>query len=103
MTRADPITGTVDCPTDIRFFGRISVAGGSGRVTYRWIRDDGASAPVQTVNFTGPGSHDVTYTWSSRGTPGSKVGGWMALRIIEPQQQDSNRADFDLSCRSAPG
>jgi hypothetical protein len=96
--RADPFTGTVGCPAEIQFSGRISVVGGSGAVTYRWIRDDGASAPVQTLTFDGPASRDVTTTWT-RGAPGTRMVGWQAIHIIEPKELDSNHAEFDLFCK----
>jgi hypothetical protein len=78
--------------------GRISVAGDSGRVTYRWIRSDGASTPVQTLIFDGPGSQDVNTSWFLGAPPGSQISVWQAIQIIEPQGMNSNRAEFNLLC-----
>jgi hypothetical protein len=96
VARANPSNGTVTCPVEIQFGGRISVEG-SGRVSYRWIRSDGALGPVQILNFDGSSSREATTTWT-RGAPGSKLTGWQAIHIIDPQGVDSNRAEFDLSC-----
>lgn len=96
--RADPFSGAVACPVDIQFSGRISVVGGSGVVTYRWIRSDGASAPVETVNFDAAGSQEVNTTWTRSGAPGADITGWQAIQIFEPREQESAHADFNLSC-----
>lgn len=96
--RADPFRGSVSCPVEIRFSGRISVAGGGGTVTYRWIRSDGASAPVQTLSFEGPDSKDIETTWTRSGDPAAAIAGWQAIEIIEPRASNSRRAPFDLVC-----
>ena len=98
IMRADPFSGSVGCPVEILFSGRISVAGGGGTVTYRWIRDDGASAPVQTLTFDGPGSQDVETTWTRFGDPGAAIEGWQAIEIIDPAPSESDHAEFDLTC-----
>ena len=78
MARTHPFSGVVTCEpsVEIKFSGRISVAGGGGRVTYRWIRSDGASGPVQTVTFDEPGPLDVTDSWYRGGSPGDKLTRW---------------------------
>ena len=96
--RADPFDYSGTCPIRITLSGRISVSRGSGTVSYRFIRSDGASAPVQTVNFTGPGSMDVTNAWQLGG-PGFTYSGWEAIRLLDPQQVDSAHATFRVVCR----
>ena len=98
LVRADPFEGSHPCPVEIALSGRISVAGGSGTVTYRWIRDDNASAPVQTLSFDGPGSMDVQTTWTRSGEPGATIEGWQAIEIIDPAPAESERATFALQC-----
>jgi hypothetical protein len=93
LLRADPFDYNGDCPTTITFSGRISVAGGSGTVSYRFIRSDGAMGPVQSLSFDGPGSKDVTTTWQ-RGA-GS---GWEAIQIYDPTAMQSAQATFTIRC-----
>ena len=97
LLRADPFSYSGACPIRITFSGRISVSRGSGTVSYRFIRSDGASAPVQVLTFTGPGSKDVTNTWQLGG-PGFTYSGWEALRVMDPQQVDSDQATFRVVC-----
>ena len=95
ILRADPFDYTGNCPVTIKFSGRISVVGGSGRVSFRFIRSDGASAPIQTVSFEGPGSKDVSTTWML----GRSYSGWQAIQILEPKEMQSQPAQFKLVCR----
>ena|SRR5437016_1938780 len=95
--RADPFDYSGTCPIRIILSGRVSVSRGSGTVSYRFIRSDGASAPVQTANFTGPGSMDVTDTWQLGG-PGFTYAGWEAIRLLDPQQVESAHATFRVVC-----
>ena len=51
MLRADPFDYTGRCPITIKFTGRISTAGGQGVVSFKFLRSDSASAPVQSLTF----------------------------------------------------
>ena len=95
--RADPFDFAGSCPAKIEFSGRISVIGGAGTVSYRFLRSDGASAPVQTLVFDGPGSKDVSTTWQLGGA-GSSVSGWEAIKVLEPTEIESNHATFKIKC-----
>lgn len=95
--RADPFSGTARCPVTVVFSGRISLLSGSGTVAYRFDRSDGASAPVQTVTFTGPGSKDVSTTWQLGGA-GSQLQGWERLTILDPEETRSEQATFNITC-----
>jgi hypothetical protein len=79
----------------LRFSGRISAVGGSGTVSYRFLRSDGASAPVSAVTFDSPGSKDVQTTWML----GRSYDGWQSLKILDPQERESERAVFQVTCR----
>jgi len=96
--RADPFNYSGVCPVMITFSGRISVAGGGGTVSYKWIRNDGASAPVETLTFDGPGSKDISTTWYIGGS-GMTYSGWEAIQIFDPQPLTSEHADFNIQCQ----
>lgn len=96
--RVDPSNGSVPCPVQITFSGRISLSGGGGLVEYRWVRDDGGLAPLETLEFAGPGSQDVSTTWLRGGSPGDVVDGWMKLTVLQPASVESEAASFSLIC-----
>jgi hypothetical protein len=96
--RADPFDYVGACPVTITFSGRISVAGGGGTVSYKWIRNDGASAPIETLTFSEPGSQDINTTWYI-GDAGMNYSGWQALEILDPQALTSDRAEFKIQCQ----
>jgi hypothetical protein len=97
FVRADPFDYVGACPVIITFSGRISVAGGGGIVSYKWIRNDGASAPVETLTFAGPGSQDISTTWYL-GDAGMTYSGWQAIEILDPEALTSERAEFKIQC-----
>jgi hypothetical protein len=98
--RVDPFTGSVDCPVTVHFSGRISVSRGSGTVSYRWVRSDGARGPVESLAFTGPGSQTVQTTWTL-GAPGAALRHSERIDILEPADSpDSEDAAFDLTCNA---
>lgn len=81
------------CPYQFTFSATITV-NGPGTVTYKWERDDNASAPVQSVTFASAGSQMVTTTWYLGGT-GS---GWERVHILTPNNTVSNEAFYLLNC-----
>jgi len=95
--RADPFDYVGPSPVTIKFTGRISVVGGGGTVSYKFLRSDGASAPIETLHFDGPGSRDVSTTWRLGG-PGLTYSGWQSIKILEPQEMESERANFKIRC-----
>ncbi len=88
-----PTSHTGVCPQPFNFTGQITVAG-SGTVTYRWERSDGATADEETIDFAGPGTQAVNTSWNL-GSDGSH---WQRLRIIAPNEVVSNDASFTLTC-----
>jgi hypothetical protein len=98
ILRADPFEYSGSCPVVVNFSGRISVVGGGGNVSYKFLRSDGASAPVQTVSFSSPGSKGVSTTWRLGG-PGFSYSGWQAIQIFEPQETKSEEAHFSIRCQ----
>jgi hypothetical protein len=84
------------CPGKITFTGKIMVHSPRiTRVQYRFIRSDGASAPVQTWTLQGgPAEKTVSTTW----TIGRDYTGWMAIKVIYPRTYESNKANFTIKC-----
>jgi hypothetical protein len=95
---ADPVRYAGRCPAKITFKGRIS-ASERGRVQYKFIRSDGANAPVQTINFTKAGSKPVSTTWTLGGAGLPSYSGWEAIQIVYPYSVQSNKAHFKVSCQ----
>jgi hypothetical protein len=93
--RADPFNYDGPCPVTIKFSGRISVAGGSGTVAYKILRSDGASAPVKSITFSGPGGQDLESTWQL----GASYSGWQQIQILDPAEEVSEKAEFTIQCR----
>lgn len=85
------------CPFMFTFTGKI-VSNGPGVVKYKWIRSDGAIAPVQTLVFRERGAQLVKDTW----TIGRTYQGWEAVQVLAPNALQSNPAKFDLVCRASP-
>ena len=102
MFRADPTEYKGKCPVKISFTGRISVLGGNGRVSYRVVRSDGASAPIETIHFSSSGTKDIEVDWTIGG-PSTRYEGWQSVKILEPQEMESNKAYFKIQCDAAPG
>jgi hypothetical protein len=81
------------CPKRFEFVGMITV-NTPGVVQYKWIRSDGANAPVQRIAFRKPGTRRVTTYWqlSAEGQH------WEAVQVLEPNPMTSNKAVFTLKC-----
>jgi hypothetical protein len=94
---ASPLSHTDKCPAVIKFTGMISVTAPT-TVQYKFIRSDGASAPVQTLVFDKPGKKPVTTTWTLGGPELPTYEGWEAIKIISPRQVASNKASFSITC-----
>ncbi|HZD01468.1 MAG TPA: hypothetical protein VFA46_15125 [Actinomycetes bacterium] len=92
-----------DCPVTITFTGTIAVDRGPVKVTYRWIRSDGATGPVETISFSGSGAQGqkVGTTWTL-GSPGLTYSGWEAIKLLTPTESTSNQAGFTISCTQPP-
>jgi hypothetical protein len=94
-----PAVHTGPCPFTFKFEGEI-VSNSPGVVQYRWIRSDGAIAPVQTVVFRERGAKIVTDTWTL--SPPHYIG-WEAVRVLSPNPVTSNKAVFKLTCYGPNG
>ena len=89
------------CPAVIRFSGTIT-ARKAGKVQYKFVRSDGASAPVLTLDFAAPGTKPVSTVWSLGDPTLSRYTGWQAIQIVYPVAVASARASFTIECQTAP-
>jgi hypothetical protein len=80
-------------PTRVHFTGRINATGPLD-VTYVWIRSDNAQAPPRVLHFTRSGPLTITNDWTLRGS----ASGWMAFKILAPQQLESRHVSFRVDC-----
>lgn len=94
---AQPAVFNGACPAHITFNGQIT-ATQAGQVQYKFIRSDGGNAPVQTINFTGPGTKPVSSSWTIGGAALPNYAGWQAIQIVYPQPSQSNKAEFKINC-----
>jgi|GEM_PF-3557152 len=86
------------CPHRFEFTGLIQ-ANQRGRVTYQWIRSDGAKGPVQSLVFKGPGVKKVSTYWQLGGEGKSYQKYWQVLQVLSPNSIASQRAYFSLYCQ----
>jgi len=94
---ARPTSFSGKCPAVIDFKGRIAVTE-PGRIQYTFIRSDGAAAPVQIIDFAQPGSKPVSATWRLGGAALPNYEGWEAIKVLHPQQLQSDKAVFGIQC-----
>jgi hypothetical protein len=98
--KAEQAKITGPCPATVKFSGLIH-ASGSGQVSYVFVRSDGITSPVRTVNFSGSGTQAVSDVW----TPGdaadlSSFDGWETLKVLSPNELESGREEgsFSITC-----
>ena len=95
---ASPTSYVGPCPGVIKFSGKIQ-ANGAGRVKYTWLRNDGATGPVEYVDFTEAGVKLVSTTWTLGDASAlPNYVGWEQIKILSPNAMLSNKADFKLTC-----
>jgi hypothetical protein len=87
------ITGTC-APTRVHFTGHI-MSDGPGKVTYTWVRVNQPAGRTFTLEFskadTLPVSYDLLVRKAERG--------WVMLRVILPQEAESGKAEFQVTCK----
>ena len=99
--KADPVAYQGVCPIKINFAWKVSVAGG-GKVTYQILRSDGVAASSETIAFEGAGSKDVTSSWTlGRADAPRSYSGWQTLKILAPNELQSERIAFSVDCKQA--
>jgi hypothetical protein len=92
------------CPVTFTFTATITYTGSAAiSVPYAWLRSDGAIQTVQTsVSFGGPGTQQVTTTWTLSSNPNSTFNGWEQLQLQTSPAVLSNMANFSLTCMIIP-
>lgn len=101
--KAIPETYSGPCPTTIKFQGKITVTNITRpplKVQYKFIRSDGAFAPVNTINFERDGTKPVNTTWTLGGPGLLTYEGWQAIKVVYPQDVESNKANFKIECKA---
>jgi hypothetical protein len=98
---ANPASYNGTCPAVITFKGRITVTNLQHplKLQYKFIRSDGAHAPIETVTFDKPGAKEVSTTWTLGGAQLPSYTGWEAIKVVYPQDVESNKARFKMQCR----
>ena len=95
--RAVPPAHEGPCPFRFEIRGRVLVAGGPGRLRYRWERSDRARAPEETIEVVAPGEVEIDTEWRL-GMQGEPRRLWMTLHVLAPQDVRSPPAQFRLVC-----
>lgn len=99
---ANPADHVGACPIEITFSAHISVTG-AGTVSYKWISSDGDASDVKTLTFTGPGSRNISSTWTVNRDTVPTHAGWSSIDIISPasaaaSSSPSAQAAFVFTC-----
>ncbi len=101
--RSTPGTPLGTCPLAINFAATITVVGGPGTVSYKWISSDGDVSPVKTLTFSGPGTQDASSDWTVDPKKLPTHAGWSSIEIVDPVAAasdglSSKRVDFGFTC-----
>jgi hypothetical protein len=85
------------CPVEIKFKGTIT-SEKQGKVQYRIIRSDGTLFPVETLEFGMPGAKEIKGSWIVGDASTPLAEGWQAIRIVFPEEVQSNTVKFKVIC-----
>lgn len=85
----------------IRFTQHVSMAT-PGRITYRWLRSDDATAPIESRDFAAAGTVTLSATWRLGSANGEVIAGWQQLQVLTPSTQAGRRLEFKHVCPSPP-
>jgi WD40 repeat protein len=101
--KASPKEYTGLCPASVRLVGSITVAGGGGKVKYRFVRkrpELGKDEPGKEVElaFDSPGTKEVNNSYKFGGPNFPTIQGSFYLEVISPQNSKSSEAGFQISC-----
>lgn len=99
---ADPSEYSGPCPAYVRVFGRISVAGLSGEVRYRFVKTIGGQKTQEgkekTLSFDGPGTKEIGTVYAFY----ASTNGSFHLDVLFPAKQKSQEVSFQIRCESPP-
>lgn len=88
------------CPVTVKFTGYITT-NGPGTVKYTFTRNDGATAPVFTLDFDAAGTKTVNTSWMLGGPGLMEYSGWQRLKILSPNEMESSleKGSFKMACK----
>jgi hypothetical protein len=91
------------CPLKLDLLGNVT-ASGSGQVRVRMMPEGRPGIwPEEVLNFSGPGTQQVHKILPNLGSnvwkPGSHHTGWYILKVLSPQPMESDKAEYDVTCR----
>ena len=90
------------CPLKLDLYGHITVTG-SGQVRVQMMPEGHPGIwPKEVLDFSGPGTkhvHKILPIGSNVWKPGSHHAGWYILKVLSPQPMESNKAEYDITCR----
>ena len=94
----DPREYKGPCPALFTFRGTVTVEGGPGEITYKWLRSDGATAPVEKLKLAVPGPKLIESRWDLGTQPERPFEAWQRLLVLTPQRLESKSAGFAMTC-----
>ena len=97
LLNADNSVYSGACPADIKFRGTITTDK-PGKVQYKFVRSGGMMQPVETLEFSAPGTKEVTSTWTPDEQGVTKYAGWQSIKVVYPEEIESNKANFRVTC-----
>jgi WD40 repeat protein len=93
---AEPSIYRGKCPVTIKFTGTITMIGSGGTVKYQFVRSSREKSEERELVFDAPGTQEVRDTWRL-GQEGH-IYGWETIKILAPQEEESEKAEFTLTC-----
>lgn len=85
------------CPVTIRFKGAIT-SNRFARVHYKFVRSDDAYSPSEPALFETAGSKEASANWTVGTAEQSRYEGWMMLKVVYPDDIESQRVRFRVVC-----
>jgi hypothetical protein len=97
--KAENSTNFGKCPVLVKFTGFITT-NAPGIVKYTITRSDGATGPVQMLDFKEAGTQTVSTDWTLGGVGLTGFEGWQGLKILSPNEFETNSdtAHFVMKC-----
>ncbi len=97
--KPEQVENVGQCPVTVKFTGYVTT-NGPGTVKYTFTRNDGATAPVFTLDFDAAGTKPVNTTWTLGGPGLMEYSGWQRLKILSPNEFESSleSGSFKVAC-----
>lgn len=89
-----------DCPQSVSYSAMITVDGPC-TVKFAWITDKNPNPPASSytsIKFDKAGSKPYYYYFSATNDHPT-MSGWVGVKIIAPNQMESNHVNYSLSCK----